>query len=358
MKKNQTSMQADVAIIGGGPAGCAAALTLLRRSHSVVVIAAPKHRQKPTETAVPALARLLSSLGAAEALNACEPCYGIVSAWGGNTPAFQPGILNPFGHAWFIHRDRFDSCLQTTARDSGATWMNEEAQSVNFDTHGASIATTGQPIRARWVAFATGSPAWPARVTQQTPSKMDSLIVFWARLQSQLSERLLFVEPAERGWWYICPADGPGAIACFVTDPLSARSLSPSQRPAWNQLFQATRLSQQLRGEPHAEQIHVALAALSELPEKHGTNWIAVGDAAAKLDPLGSSGTATALDSAQRAANAIADALQGHTASLDDYSRWSAGLVAEFARQRRQQYGYEARQQDNPFWSRRILAAA
>ena len=350
-------MQPDAAIIGGGPAGCAAALALRSRGHSVIVIAPQSQREKPTETAVPTLARLLRSLGAAEALNACEPCHGIVSAWGRNTPAFQPGILNPFGHAWFIHRARFDSCLQSTARKSGAIWMNEEAQSVNFDTHGASIATTGQPVRARWVAFATGSPAWPARVTQQTPSKMDSLIAFWARLQSQLSERLLFVEPAERGWWYLCPADGPGAIACFVTDPLSARSLSPSQPPAWDQLFQATRLSQQLQGELHAEQIHVALTGLSALPEKHGTNWIAVGDAAAKLDPLGSSGTATALDSAQRAANAIADALQGHTASLDEYSCWSAGLIAEFARQRRQQYGYEARRQDNHFWSRRIITA-
>jgi flavin-dependent dehydrogenase len=322
-----------------------------------VLITAPKHQEKPTETAVPALPVLLRSLGAAEALNACEPCHGIVSAWGRNTPAFQPGILNPSGHAWFIHRARFDSCLQTAARKNGAAWMKEEAQNVDFDRHGVSIATTGQAVRARWLVFASGTPALPARITQQTPSRMDSMIAFWARLQSQLSERLLFVEPADRGWWYLCPADGPGAIACFVTDPLSARCLSPSQSPAWHQLFQATRLSQQLQGEPFAKQIHVALTGLAALPQTHGSRWVAVGDAAAKLDPLGSSGIATALDSAQRAAHAVADAFQGDTASLDKYSHWSAGLVAEFARQRQQQYGYEARRQDNHFWSRRILAA-
>jgi flavin-dependent dehydrogenase len=102
----------------------------------------------------------------------------------------------------------------------------------------------------------------------------------------------------------------------------------------------------------------VALTGLAALPEKCGIRWIAVGDAAAKLDPLASSGTAAALDSGQRAAHAVADALQGDTAGLDRYARWSAGLVTEFARQRRQQYQYEARRQENAFWSRRILVAA
>ena len=51
--------------------------------------------------------------------------------------------------------------------------------------------------------------------------------------------------------------------------------------------------------------MNVALTGLAALPQNHGPRWIAVGDAAAKLDPLGSAGTATALDSGQRTANAI-----------------------------------------------------
>src|SRR5436190_1229945 len=167
-------MDSDVAIVGGGPAGCATALALRSRGYSTTVIAAPNYRGKPTETAVPALSRLLQSLGAAEALTSCEPCHGIVSAWGRNTPALQPSILNPSGHAWFIHRARFDSCLKNATRDSGATWIYEEARSVQFDPQGVSIATTGQALRARWVVFATGSPSWPARITMQKPSNIDS----------------------------------------------------------------------------------------------------------------------------------------------------------------------------------------
>src|SRR5437899_251361 len=102
-------MQADVVIIGGGPAGCSAALTLQARGYSTVVITTPGRGEKPTETAVPALTQILRSLDANEALRACEPCYGIVSAWGRTTVTLQPSIRNPFGHAWFIHRSRFDS---------------------------------------------------------------------------------------------------------------------------------------------------------------------------------------------------------------------------------------------------------
>jgi flavin-dependent dehydrogenase len=349
-------MDVDVAIIGGGPAGCAAALALRSRGLSVTVISSPTRREKPTETALPSLPRLLQSLDASEAMGSCEPCYGIVSAWGRTTPILQPSMMNPFGHAWFVHRAQFDSCLQNAARGKGATWLAEEAQAVHFNSHGGSVVVAETTVRARWIIFATGSPSWPARITQQKTTKTDSMLAFWARIPMSLQERLLFVEPTDFGWWYVCPAESAGAIACFVTDPLSARTLGPSQPAAWNHLFQATTLSQQLQGEP-AEQVHIALTGLASLPEKHGPYWIAVGDAAVKLDPLGSSGTATALDSGLRAAHAVADALLGNGTDLDRYGRWSTGLVEEFTRQRRQQYAIEGLTRKDGFWPRRLAHA-
>src|SRR5207249_616338 len=129
-------MQGDVAIIGGGPAGCAAALALLHRNISVAVIAAPNHKQRPTETASPALRQLFRSLDASEALAGCEPCYGILSAWGRQSPALEPAIANPNGHAWFIHRARFDACLQNAVRERGAKWIAEEARHLATDADG------------------------------------------------------------------------------------------------------------------------------------------------------------------------------------------------------------------------------
>src|ERR1700732_5099854 len=99
----------DVAVVGSGPAGCAAALTLETSGVATTISASPRPREKPTETAVPRLQQLLQSLGAGEALAACEPCYGIESSWGALDPVQRPSILDPSGNAWFIHRDRFDA---------------------------------------------------------------------------------------------------------------------------------------------------------------------------------------------------------------------------------------------------------
>jgi flavin-dependent dehydrogenase len=351
-------MQHDVAIIGGGLAGCAAALALLARGQSVVVIASPNHREKPTETAAPQLASLLGSISATEALRACEPCYGIVSAWGTHTPALKPAIVNPYGHAWFIHRSRFDACIQKAARRRGAKWLTDEAYSLTPDVNGVTVSTSGTIMRVRWAVIATGSPSSSARLTVQTVNSVDSMIAFWVRLPARYGERTLRVEPTDDGWWYLCPADGPGTIACLVTDGNNARDLRPADAAKWNALFRATDFHRKLKIPASAESIHVALTGLASLPQTHGPRWIAVGDAAAKLDPLGSSGIATALDSGQRAANAIADALQGSNNALDNYGHWSVGLVTEFIRQRRRQYALEADRYPAGFWPRRLALAA
>src|SRR5262245_58775709 len=117
-------MNVEVAIVGGGPAGCAAALMLRASGYSVAIISSPSRHNKPTETAVPALASILRSIQGTDALSACEPCLGICSAWGRRSHALQPSLLNPFGHAWFIHRERFDRYLQEAVRRADALWID------------------------------------------------------------------------------------------------------------------------------------------------------------------------------------------------------------------------------------------
>ncbi len=343
----------DVAIVGGGPAGCSSALSLLATGYSVAIVAPLSRNEKPTETATPALRQLLLSLNAESALSTCEPCFGICSNWGWPSPILQSSILNPFGHPWFIHRGRFDYSLQNIARKAGTIWLTASVHKVDFDANGVSLLTTGEAVRARWLIAASGSPSWPAQITQQTVLNVDSLFAFWRHMPVTLAERFLFVESTDHGWWYTCPNDGDGTIACFVTDIQSARSLGPMQADVWNDLFVATTLFRRLECKSTTS-IHVALTGLATLPCKHGPRWIAVGDAAVKLDPLGSFGTIAALASGRRAGRAVAEALQGDTASLECYDQWSTGLIKEFSRQRQQQYAIERSRRVDGFWSRRM----
>lgn len=344
----------DVAVVGGGPAGCAAALTLRTSGVATTIIASPRPREKPTETAVPRLKQLLRSLGAREALAACEPCYGIESSWGAPDPVLLPSILDPSGHAWFIHRAPFDASLVRLADAAGAVRLEAEATGVSFADDRVIVSTTSGPVQAKNLVIATGSPAWAARATGQKPVTIDSLLCYWVRLAVPVASRLLHVETTDRGWWYLCTGEAATTLACFVTDAEGSRQLAPSEPAQWNSLFQDTRLYREHDLDARARQIHCLPVGMTGLVCRRGSRWVAAGDAAIKLDPLGSSGTATALESGVLAARALLASQQGNRAAGERYDRWGNGLLAEFLKRRTPLYAAEAEKHPAGFWSRRL----
>jgi flavin-dependent dehydrogenase len=343
----------DVAVVGGGPAGCAAALTLRASGVATTVIDSRRAREKPTETAVPRLRQLLHSLGADEALAASEPCYGIESSWGAAGPVLRPSIFDPNGHAWFIHRARFDASLARLAEAAGAVRLEAKATRVSFAEDRVIVSTTAGPVEAKNLVIATGSPVWTARATGQQPLTMDSLVCYWARLAVPVESRLLHVETTESGWWYVCPGEAATTFACFLTDAEGSRQLAPSQPAQWNALFQDTRLCRQHALDARAVQIHCFPVSVAGLASRRGARWVAAGDAAIKLDPIGSSGTATALESGVLAARALLASQQGNDAAAERYDRWGNGLLAEFLKRRTPLYAAEAEKYPIGFWSRR-----
>jgi flavin-dependent dehydrogenase len=348
-------MDVDVAIIGGGPAGCSAALALCANGHSVAVIESPLPRNKSTEMASPALRHHLQLLNAAGALSACEPCFGISSSWGRRASVLQPSILNPFGHFWFIHRARFDLCLKLAAISAGTIWIDDTARRIHFDQQHVLVATVRHnQVRGKWLIFATGSPAWPARVTQQNCSTIDRLIAYWARLPMHLEERVLFVEASDHGWWYMCPGGDEHSVACFITDSSSSRLLRVSKLDNWNMFFQSTTLSRRFTEPPIATSNCVVSSALAALARPIGTRWIAVGDAAAKLDPLGGAGLLSAIGLARRGAFAVSGALRGNGQGLLRYASSVRNLIQRFVRERYQQYAIEASHRTGAFWTARL----
>ena len=343
----------DVAVVGGGPAGCAAALTLRRSGVAVVIIASPRIREKPTETAVPRLRQLLQSLGASEALAACEPCYGIESSWGAPDPVLRLSIFDPSGHAWFIHRARFDGVLVRLAVAAGAVRLEAEATSVSFSDDRVVVSTTAGPVESRKLVMATGSPVWPARATGQKPMKMDSLFCYWARLPVPIASRLLHVESTASGWWYLCTGEAATTLACFLTDAEGSRQLRPSNPEQWNALFQDTRLCRQHALDVRAGEIHCLAVGVAALACRYGPRWAAAGDAAVKLDPIGSSGAATALQSGMLAAHVLLAGEQENNAAAERFDRWENGLLAAFLKRRPLLYAAETQKYPDGFWARR-----
>jgi flavin-dependent dehydrogenase len=127
----------------------------------------------------------------------------------------------------------------------------------------------------------------------------------------------------------------------------------------WSELFRTTALFRKLESNVAPALVRAAPAGISVLPRRHGPRWIAAGDAAAKLDPLGSSGTCTAIASGRRAGLAVSEALRGNREPIEHYARWSDGLLKAFLVQREQHYRIEARRRESAgFWIRRLRSGS
>jgi len=119
----------DVLILGGGPAGLAAAIRIRQKSPASVLVveAGDGSRERVGETVPPDILTLLHQLGLAESFRRSGhlPCPGGISSWGRAKPGFNDFILNPLGPAWHLDRRRFEQLLAGGAAGAGAQVVNE-----------------------------------------------------------------------------------------------------------------------------------------------------------------------------------------------------------------------------------------
>ena len=111
-------------MIGGGPAGSAAALALARRGRSTILLERSNYGgQRVGETLPPAIQKLLVSLGVWGQFLADghSPSFGTESAWGRADLHANHFIFNPYGSGWHVDRARFDAMLARAAEDAGAS---------------------------------------------------------------------------------------------------------------------------------------------------------------------------------------------------------------------------------------------
>jgi 2-polyprenyl-6-methoxyphenol hydroxylase-like FAD-dependent oxidoreductase len=91
----------DVVIIGGGPAGCAVAVQLLRRGCTVAIIdKGSNSRFSIGETLVPEVSGVLQTVGLQNALIDSRrlPARGVISSWGSSDPEVRDFLFSPHGN--------------------------------------------------------------------------------------------------------------------------------------------------------------------------------------------------------------------------------------------------------------------
>ena len=356
----------DVAVLGGGPAGSAAALLLARSGVSVVLLERSRYdTDRIGETVLPEIQIPLQTLGTWEFFKRARhrPIGGISSVWGSAQRSESDFIFSPYGHGWVLDRRRFDAMLAEAATASGANVkccshvVSCETQPnhnwiVRFRSYNKESA-----VNVRFVLNATGRAG---AISGLISSRIygDKSIGMIKRLRGGGEmcdgERTL-VEASKDGWWYSTWLPNNELLVVYMTDLIEyARAVGQHER-VW---------TEGLTLAPHTFARVVQCAASSKIRTVHsgcsrsqrggGDRWLSIGDAALAFDPLCGQGILRALHSGIFGARVVMRGLNEgvlNTVGMDSTRAFSQHLALRSA-----YYRVEQRWQDSLFWIRRSVA--
>jgi flavin-dependent dehydrogenase len=340
-----TGGDVDVAIIGGGPAGSAAALTLLRYSRlRVAIIEKGDYSQwRVGETLSPSVQPLLDYLDATSILESEEQLrnYGTAAAWGSPDVVSRDFLFVGAGEGWHLDRTRFDRALAMLVQDRGGTLYTNSTLNANA-------------LNARFIIDASGRHATYARTCGAVVRQNDNLTGLVASFAGSTTSSGTLVESAPDGWWYSVQVPGNRMVVAFMTDADIVRDRRLHDAAIWSHALHETLATRKRVANATLIRPPIPFPAQSQILEPlHGDHWIAAGDAAVAFDPLSSMGIGYAIASGIQAARFAAIAVEGADPQLHLYDEDVAGHFASYLTRRRAYYDIERRWPDLPFWQRR-----
>lgn len=361
MSENKT----DILIVGGGIAGCIAAISLVDSYRVTLIDKLPEPKERIGESLAPAANRILHELDLLDGMEIHSPTIfkqnlGMQSYWGSDRVQIVDHMRNPDGFVKSLDRKEFEVYLRKEAEKRGVNCMwgtalyssmfGEEEWELQLRLTNQEI----QPISARFVIDASGRQAHFARSIGIRRDVLDKLLACWVTLPNREENTMSTISSCSNGWWYSSVIPNGKRVLAYHTDSDLVEKSTLKSADSFVELAQENvHMKQLLEGAEGSIRFHGTTAANStKLSRIAGKQWAAIGDAAVSFDPLSSQGMFNAMASAMQLKTLISEF--GFTQMVSNiYTQQVEQIWLHYLKHRNLFYGAEMRW-DNEFWKRRM----
>ena len=331
-------LDADVIVIGGGPAGSGISSYLAMNGYRVVVFERAIHpREHVGESLVPATNRVLEDIGFWEKMEDYGWTRKPGATWTGYAGNVGSEVVVTFAdvemenikqdYTFHVDRGRFDCELLKHASLLGAhVFQGANVLRVNTDEKGRA---TGVRVRfldkeldftSRYVIDASGRRALIGKQfgLWEKDQQFDQMAVYsWFRdvkPPSEETSQYIHVHflPIERGWvWQIPIYDGITSVGVVVEKEVFQASGKDYEGFFDEVVNLSNNTKHILSDSTRIRDWYIEGDYSYKVSRFVGDGWMLVGDAARFVDPIFSSGVSVAMNSAKFAFEALDAALKG-----------------------------------------------
>lgn len=346
MKSNDWDF--DVAVVGGGPGGSSAATALVRRGRRVLLLERERFpRFHIGESQLPWSNEVFRALGVDQAIAEA----GFVHKWGASfrTPDaqteqyadFSHGVETPTPQTFQVLRERFDEVLLRHAEKSGVV-VREQHRFVDaaFDADGVTVryadasgAASSAPLAARVGVVVDASGRYGVLARRFGQHEYDPLlrnIAVHAQFEGiprttgrRAGDIRMFTRP-DMGWlWFIPLSETVISVGAVIPKVVHQREGKGTHEESLKHYLAATppaaaMMERSTQVTPARVDVDYSYLAT----QMAGDRWVAIGDAAAFLDPIFSTGVLLSMQGGMDAAEAIDAGLRGDDLSARAFQRY------------------------------------
>lgn len=331
-----------VIILGGGPAGTATAMYLLRRGIRPIIVERDDHpRYHVGESLTGATALALKGLGLGPQIDAQRyPVkHGAIFYGPDGKNDFWVGLVRRDEHneqvpnyTWNVMRSSFDKILFEGAIERGAIWIKATAVAPltkDDAVIGLSIRTpegATENLYSEVLVDASGCATFLAnhRITgKKVPGNSDKQIALFTQFANAIrdngSERhqqpgntLLYYQAKHYWAWFIPVSDALTSVGVvFRTDYFKKAGMTKEQMLLHECRHMTPVLSERLPDLTPQEPIHAIPNFSYRIHDYTGKGFVCVGDAHRFIDPIFAYGVYFGIQEGEFAADAIARLLSG-----------------------------------------------